>query len=147
MADVIPGELEKTPMADTSVNKPVSGTYGEKAALDRLQQQFPTEGAPSPEGAAPLTPSPGRPFQGGSPGRPPNAPAGVPDVLMGPTNTNTPLNTPLVRPSETPAGPLGGSGTLSEARIALLQSLASDPEVSTDTQVWAKWLLEVLGAG
>ena len=66
-------EISKTPTQNTSVNKPASGTYGEKAELSRLQQALPDSGG-RPGGGAP-GPSPMSPGQGPAggpgPGRPP----------------------------------------------------------------------------
>ena len=66
MADV--PEIEKTPTSDTSVNKPESGTYGEKADLARLRQSLPPMGPPGTEGTRaaallrrPLPPAPAVP--------------------------------------------------------------------------------------
>ena len=67
-------EIEKTPTADTSVNSPESGTYGEKADLNRLRQALPPMGPPGSEGtgAAAPAPTPGR--------RPGPSSPGIPDL-------------------------------------------------------------------
>jgi hypothetical protein len=149
MPAMIPGELEKQPTGAGSVNKPASGTYGEKAAQERLKEQFPTEpGASGPmqDAQAPL-PGPGTPLQGGGDGgRPVSAPAGVPSAILGPTaQPDTPLNTPLAGSGQ--VSQLPGAQNVAQARVALLQALASSPDVSEETRAWAKVVLEALSAG
>ena len=56
MADDL--ELDKTPTSDVSVNKPESGTYGEKADLARLKQTLPPMGPPGAEGTGAVAPAP-----------------------------------------------------------------------------------------
>lgn len=142
-------EIEKTPTADVSVNKPASGTYGEKAELGRLKQQLPDSGARpqgGPPGAAPM----GGPGSGGlsqgEPGRPggPTAPPGVPQALMHESERpNVPLNTPLQR--EGP--PMAGAQSAQEARLVVLQALSESDEVSDATREWARGVLEMLSDG
>ena len=141
-------EISKTPTRDASVNKPSSGTYGEKADLNRLKQALPDSGARP--GAGPAGPSPmGGPGVGGlagPEGRPPGMtpPPGVPGALMHPTDRpNQPLSTPRVG-----AGPpMGGASSAQEARLVVLQSLAESDTVSDATREWAANVLEMLSNG
>jgi hypothetical protein len=126
--------IEKTPMAGTSVNKPESGTYGEKADLANLQQSLPPmgPGGGAEGGPAPMPqPSPAMPGRPG--GRPMNAPAGVPDVLLGTEDAATPA-----------AAPNAPGASPEAARLALLEQLASSTEVSETTRAWARLVLESL---
>lgn len=137
----MPDEIEKTPLP---ANKPQSGTYGERKALDDLKSALPpmNPGAgPTATGPAPMPgTSPAMPDQPG--GRPVNAPKTVPSVLLSPTDQpDVPLNTPL---QQGQPAPLGGAQSAAQARIALLQALAESPEVSDETRAWAQAVLEML---
>ena len=63
-------DIDKTPTQNTSVNKPESGTYGEKADLANLKSSLPPMAAPEQQGVGgtpgPL-PSRGMPQQEGRP--------------------------------------------------------------------------------
>lgn len=128
--------IEKTPTANQSVNKPESGTYGEQADRNRLKKNLPPM---DPEGQAqggmepsPMPqPSPGQPAQAG--GRPPNAPPGVPGALL------TPGGPPA--PGQQPNAPRANPQA---ARLTLLENLASSQEVSDTTRQWAQLVLEAL---
>jgi hypothetical protein len=135
-------ELEKQPTADTRVNKPGSGTYGEKADLARLKQQLPPM-KPQQEGGGPAGPAVNPPTVGlpGQPGRPSGGPAGVPAGILAPTSLpNVPLGTPL----QQGGAPGGQSQNAQEARIGLLQQLANSQDVSEETRDWAKAVLALL---
>lgn len=140
MATLSP-DLEKQPMGG-GMNKPASGTYGEKVDLERLKQQLPSSGQPAvapPGGPRPMSQPSGpgpRPI-----GRPMSGPPGVPSPLMAPSTTGTPVGTPLAR-----GGPSGivSSQQGIQARIAILEQLSSSPEVSSATREWAKLVLEML---
>ena len=137
-------EIEKNPLP---VNKPASGTYGEKKELNDLKASLP----PMNPGAGPTATGPS-PMPGASPqmpadpgGRPLNTPPGVPSALMGKTDQPTvPLNTPLAQPQ--PA-PMAGAQSAAQARIVLLQALSVSNEVSEETRAWAKAVLEMLTDG
>lgn len=137
----IPDAIEKTPTSSPSVNRPASGTYGEKAALNDLKSRLPAM-APQPGpaaggGPAPM-PSPDVAPTPNNPGRPVKTPPGVPSVLMeggGPA-------APPVAPGAAP-----GAANPAQDRIALLDYLASAPEVSETTREWAKNMLEILVGG
>ena len=127
--------IEKSPTADVSVNKPKSGTFGEKAEEQRLRDSLPPLG-PAQGGVPGLEPSPmpaptgGLPAQSG--GRPPSSPAGVPSVLL----EGEPPS-PVEQPNAPSANPQA-------ARISLLEQLVSNEEVSDTTREWARIVLEAL---
>lgn len=136
--------IEKTPTQNHSVNKPASGTYGEKADVARLKEQLPEAGKPAQGGSPTGGPPPVRPstsLPGGKPGRPPTAPPGVPTAVLHPSDRP---GVPLSQPLTAPTPPLGGAETAQQARIALLDALASDPTVSDETREWARIVLEML---
>ncbi len=138
-------ELEKTPTADTSVNNPESGTYGEKEDLNRLKQSLPPMGPPGTEGSG-AAPMPQR--QGVVPqrptGRPKNAPAGVPGGVLAPTaRPSVPLDQPLTAEPQMPPRPAAAD----QQRLAILDALTTHPDVSDETREWAKLVMEALIAG
>jgi len=126
-------EIEKTPTANTSVNEPESGTFGEKADLNRLKGSLPPMGAQVAEagGPAPMpNPNLSMPPQPG--GRPTRGPAGVPGAIMGAGD------------APTPAAQAQSQATPQMARVALLEQLANSQEVSNTTREWARLILEQL---
>jgi hypothetical protein len=141
-----PLDLEKQPQGGP-VNQPSSGSYGAKAAVDRLKKSLPTSGMtpPAPEApgtisSEPVVPVPNRP------GRPagPTAPPGTPPVLMHPTQRpEVPVSSPLgaTPPAPTPAL------TPQQDRLSFLQALANSPRVHPNTREWAQSVLEVLMGG
>lgn len=132
-------DLEKTPTQNMSVNKPESGTYGERAETDRLKKELPSSGGPV-EGQQQAPPR-----AQASPNRPPvnmpipeeAGPTGVPNVMM---HQGKGLNP--VMPSS--GGVMAGPENVAQARIALLDSLANSREVSEETREWAQVVLEML---
>jgi hypothetical protein len=144
-----PLDIAQRPMPQPgNVNKPTSGTYGEGAELDRLRSQLPSSGGgPGPNGpgappAGPAAPPPGPtppPSVGGGPA---GAPPGVPDALLDPTQRpDVPVHSPLQGDQPGPAAPpLAGL----ERRLAVLEMLASSPEVADETREWALALLRAL---
>lgn len=138
--------IEKVPTADQSVNKPESGTYGEKADRARLEKALPPMqpgGQSSGGGPAPMgRPSPNVPPLPG--GRPKASPSGVPGAVMAPTDRpGVPIQTPL---AGDPQSPIATAESVAQARIALLQQLSTSNEVSSETREWAKMVLEILSA-
>lgn len=134
-----PDIVEKTPTQNMSVNKPESGTYGERAETDRLKKELPSSGGPvQGQQQAP-------PRAQASPNRPPSnitvteeaGPVGVPNELM---HQGKGLN-PLI-PST--GGVMAGPQNAAQARIALLDSLANSREVSEETREWAQIVLGML---
>lgn len=124
------------------VNKPSSGTYGERIDVERLKQQLPASGQPTapPAGGPPPMSQPSGP--GPSPiGRPMQGPAGVPSPLMAPSTSSTPVGTPLARGG--PSGVVTSQQGI-QARIAILEQLSQSAEVSSSTREWAKLVLEML---
>jgi hypothetical protein len=129
-----------------SVNRPNSGTYGEKADLNRLKQALPAAQGPGPtaqqppappissDPVAPTPPPQGRPSTGGP------VPPGIPSVLLAPTQQpDVPVATPL-------AGPATAVGAVDpmQKRMALLDSLANSGEVSATTRAWAQHVIALL---
>lgn len=128
-------ELEKTPQNGPSLNKPESGTYGEKVDLARLQGQLPPMGPAGGPGGGPGGP-PGGPNV--PPGGPPASP-GVPGGVLRPTDRpNVPLSTPLVNTGQQAPQP----GSAREVHIQVLQALVADSSVSEVTRQWAESVLE-----
>jgi len=134
-----PDIVEKTPTQNMSVNKPESGTYGERAETDRLKKELPSSGGPvQGQQQAP-------PRAQATPNRPPEnmpipeeaGPKGVPNVLM---HEGKGLN-PLM-PST--GGVMAGPQNTAQARMALLDSLANSREVSEETREWAQIVLGML---
>ncbi len=139
-------EIEKTPTGDTALNKPASGTYGEKADLNRLKQALPPmergkQGAPrqgspmpSPSGQVPQRPM----------GRPTNGPLNLPAGISSPTNRpEVPMNTPL---SQGPTMPQRNPAA-DKQRLAILEALSTHPQVSRQTREWAASVAEYLISG
>ncbi len=128
---------EVTKLASPSVNRPASGTYGEKAAADRLKQQLPAAQpvgdvmGPGP-GAAPAPTLPG----GGGPPAPMGAqPAGLPRGLLRPSDRPT---EPVGAPYGGPADPYAGAVDARQRRLALLDMLSTHPEASPEVREWAE---------
>ena len=145
MADL--PEIEKTPTSDTSVNEPESGTYGEKADLNRLRQSLPPMGPPpgAPGAAKPIpTPGPGT-SPTSRPGRPPEGPPGVPAALMAPSSRP---GVPLSQPPR-PAGPIRPprAQAADQQRLMILDALTTHPDVSEETREWAKRVRDALIEG
>ena len=89
-------DIDKTPTQNQSVNKPESGTYGEKAEIANLKSSLPPMAAPEQQGVGggpgPL-PSRGMPQQEG---RPKEGPSMLPQGVMSPTQRpNVPLSQPM----------------------------------------------------
>jgi hypothetical protein len=113
------------------INKPNSGTWGEKAAQSRLEAALPGPIAPTgPGGAgAPPMPTPAAAPAGG-------APAGLPPSILRPTERpDVPASTPLATP---PVNPLAGAQSGRQRRLAILDAIANDPKASTQTREWAQ---------
>jgi hypothetical protein len=136
----LPDAIEKVPTGGPGLNKPTSGTYGERAELDNLKASLPPmapAAAPGAGGGAAPMPDPDFRPPGMEPGRPGRAPAGVPPVLLegdGPAAPAAPVDAP-------------GAVNPQQDRIALLDYLATAPDVSEQTREWAKTVLEMLIEG
>jgi hypothetical protein len=143
-ANYLSPELEKNPVGG-GVNQPQSGTYGEKTAVDNLKKQLPQSepgaaGGGGPAGPPPMSPNPVRPTAPGRAARPgATPPPGVPGPLVAPTDRpNEPVNTPLQ------AAPALGAVDPKQRRLAVLTSLAGNPNVSDETREWARLAIQAL---
>ena len=139
MAD--PLTIDKTPTQNQSLNKPEGGTYGEKAEVDRLKKELPSgrgpggpQQAPEPERSVA---TPNKPVSG-MPTSQAGGPSGLPDVLAQPSMTPGQVSprSPMARGA--------GAQDISQARLALLDSLSNSQDVSKETREWAKIVLEMM---
>lgn len=141
MAQDIP---EKLPAPNpTNVMEPESGSYGAVAEVDRLQSDMQPLGPP-PQSAPPPTPMGGGGSPGGLPnvgGRPTSGPRGVPQVLL---EAGGPPLSPQAAP---PVSPAAAGVSAMQARLALLDQLASSQEVSEVTREWARTVIETITGG
>lgn len=124
-----------------NVSRPSSGSYGEKAEVDRLKKSLPSSGAP-PAGGQPLPPmhdAPVRPQPNISPGAPANVPPGVPGILAAPTGR------PYEPVDTMPTSPVAGAVVNdAQSRLRILDQLANSPKVSAETREWAERYLRSL---
>lgn len=136
MQNSTPDVIEQVP-AGGGVNKPASGTYGEKAALDRLKQQLPqSQPAAQP---APVQPVP----TGLGPSSSGAGPAGLPRGLTAPTGMpDVPVSTPLQGP---PPDPLGPDPDVRQRRLQYARLLATQG-ASPEIREWGQILVEKLTA-
>ena len=135
-------DIEKTPTQNTSVNKPESGTYGEKADVAALKASLPPMGSPQQqagmEGPGPL-PTRGVPQQEG---RPVEGPSLVPQGAMAPTQRpGVPVSQPM---AQGPAPMPPKQQAADQQRLAILDALTTHPEVSEETREWEKLVMESL---
>jgi hypothetical protein len=130
-------DITKMPMPGGNVNAPASGTYGEGAALENLKRQLPSPAAPGPSAQNPVAPMPSPPGGGMVP-----APApGVPPALLAPTQRpDVPVSTPLAGVG----GPAPMTQSAAQRRLAVLDALANNPDVSEQTREWASTLISQL---
>jgi len=129
-----PDVLEQVP-AGGGMNKPASGTYGEKAELAALQQALPIGDAP-PEPDVQPAPSPMGSAR-------PTATSGLPPGLLAPTQRpDVPVSTPLAGLG--PADPLAGAADVRQKRLLLLDALSQSEEVSPETREFAALLKQKL---
>lgn len=135
-------DIEKTPTQNTSVNKPESGTYGEKADLANLKSSLPPMAAPQQQGGME---GPGALPERGVPqqeGRPVDGPALLPQGVMAPTQRpNVPISQPMAM-GQAPMPPKQQAGD--QQRLAILDALTTHPEVSEETREWAQLVMEAL---
>ena len=130
-------EIEKTPTGNTAVNKPESGTYGEKAELNQLKQSLPPMDGQGqqPQGPAPMGErggsTPARPA-----GRPVKGPSDLPSGIMQPSEGNA--NRPLSAAPTTPVK----HAQADQQRLAVLDALSTHPSVSQETRDWAEAVKE-----
>lgn len=125
-------DINKMPMPGGNVNAPASGTYGEGAALENLKRQLPSTPSPGPSTQNPVAPMPTPRLGGMAPAPTP----GVPSALLAPTSRpDVPVSTPLA------GGPMPMSQSAAQRRLAVLDALANNPDVSEATREWAGILL------
>lgn len=140
-------EPEKQPSAP--VNQPSSGTYGERAAVDRLRQSLPSSGATDGRPAGPASgtsgPAPAAPVPvPNEAGARTGAPSGVPEVLLGPSQSSRPVGSLL---DQAPVNPVAAATNGQQQRLALLDQLSQDQTVSEETRQWAAVMVRRLSAG
>ena len=145
-------EIDKRPVdRGGNINQPSSGTYGERANLDRLKSSLPEMKPAAP--AAGGQPSPG-PAPAGPPINPvpttgqPTAtpPPGVPSVLMAPTDRpDVPVSSPLAA-GAAPIAPGAPQIDGTQRRLQILDMLAYSPQVSPETREWAKGVIKAISA-
>ncbi len=135
-------DIEKTPTQNTSVNKPESGTYGEKADVANLKASLPPMAAPEQQGVG-GTPGP-LPTRGmpQKEGRPAEGPAMLPQGVMAPTQRP---GVPISQPMDQGAAPMPPKQQAADQqRLSILDALTTHPEVSEETREWAKLVMEAL---
>jgi hypothetical protein len=125
-----------------SVQAPDSGTYGVKAANDRLAQNLQPAQAPGPGG--PGGPPPAPPVStlpASAKSAPSTGPFGLPAAITAPTQQpNVPVGTPLAQA----VNPVAQAGNGMQKRMAFLDMLARDPDVSDTTRQFAQTLIAKL---
>ena len=132
-------EVEKLPVGQTPINRPASGTYGEKAALENLEAALPAaSSSPGPmTGPAQAGPAPMSPTNPVRSSRQSNIP-GVPAPVMKPSSVE-----PTPGGMAPPAIP-NATMTGSQRRLQILDMLATSPNVSATTREWAQRVMEIL---
>lgn len=134
MQNSTPDVLEQVP-AGGGVNKPASGTYGEKADLARLQQELPSSETAAPQRQ--VSPVPPATSRGVASAQPPGFPRGL---TLPTSRPDEPIATPLEQPTD----PFAGTTDDRQRRIrylTLLEQQATSPEV----REWARIVRERLG--
>lgn len=137
-----PDVIDQVP-AGGGVNTPASGTYGEKAELERLKQQLPAaepvQPVPSSTQAGPV------PAQRQAPAVPSGA--GLPSGLTAPTQRP---DVPALPNTPASVDPYAGAVDARQRRLRLLDAMANSQEVAPETREWAAILVKKLassGAG
>ena len=110
--------------AGGNVSAPSSGSYGEGAALARLESALPGSDPSQQQAQSPLPAM--------TPRTPEAPPSGLPPGLLAPTRQpDVPVGTPLAQPNI-----IVGNGP--EQRVALLEALIASPTVSEETKQFAQ---------
>lgn len=125
-----------------NVMEPSSGSYGSKVENDRIKQSLslPGQGQPGSASTAPTPPSPGPVSGAPSQAQPP---PGLPGPIMRPSSMpDMPVSTPL----SSGAPSLAMTQTAAQKRLAVLDALSTNPNVSEETREWAKDVVEKLAA-
>lgn len=138
-------DLDRMPLPEDGVNRPSSGTYGEKAELDRLKSSLPAVDSAGSSSAVVSEPSgsPTVPLPMSQPGSV-SSPEGLPQVLLGPTaRPLESVTAPVAAPEQSP----GVQATAQQRNIDVLIQLANDPRVSEETREWAGlWVRTLAGS-
>lgn len=128
-----PDVLAQVP-AGGGMNKPTSGTYGEKTELAALQQELPISPATPQPQVMPTPPSAGGPK--------PTPPAGLPRGLLAPTSRpDVPVSTPLAGPV---TDPFAGAVDARQRRLRALDILSQHPDASPELREFASILKQKL---
>lgn len=123
-----PDVVEQVPSGG-GVNKPASGTYGEKTELAGLQASLPTS---EPAAKPPASMSPTPPTQSARL----TSSSGLPSVLMAPTQRpDVPVSTPLAGPA---ADPMAGAVDDRQRRLRYLDILSTHPDATPALREWAE---------
>lgn len=124
-------QLPQAPKA----SQPDSGTYGIKAAADRLQQGMTPAPGPPPPGTEQAGP-PVSTMPGSAKPQVSSGPFGLPSAITSPTQQpDVPVSTPL---AAAPVNPVATAGAANQQRLAFLDMLARNPDVSDVTREWAQ---------
>ncbi len=120
-----------------SVSKPDSGTYGDVTALQDLKKGTGLgEAPPGPPGPDVST------MPGSAQIKPSSGPFGLPSAITAPTQQpDTPVGTPL---AAAPVNPVAQAGAPNQQRLAFLDMLARNPDVSDTTREWAQTVMAKL---
>lgn len=130
MQNSTPDVIEQVP-AGGGVNKPSSGTYGEKAQLDQLRRDLPQVDQSSSTAGRQVQPVPGG---GLRPGGGASAPAGLPAGLTAPTRQpDVPISTPMAQPPD----PMAGAVDARQRRLRYLDLLSQHAD-SPEVREWAE---------
>jgi hypothetical protein len=129
MQNTTPNVIEQQP-AGGGVNKPASGTYGEKASVDRLKQELPSTGSqPQPVQPAPSAAGGGLAA--------PAAPSSLPKGLVAPSvRPGVPVSTPLAGAAGA-VDPFAGAVDARQRRLRYLDLLAQQAD-SPEVREWAE---------
>lgn len=118
-----------------SVSQPDSGTYGIKAAADKLSQGMQPAPAPGGDQAPPPNVST---MPGGAKPQPSQGPFGLPAAITAPTQQpGVPVGTPL----PVSVNPVQNAQAANQKRLAWLDMLARNPDVSDATREWAQTVM------
>lgn len=130
-------DVSQMPLPGGGQNTPESGTYGAKSQLDALKGAIglppPSQGQDAAK-PVPSMPASAKPSQ-------PGGPFGLPGAITAPTQSpNVPANTPLAQP----VNPVANAANPSQQRLALLDMLSKNPDVSDQTRELAQIMLQKL---
>lgn len=124
-------------------NTPASGSFGEKAELNRLKSSLPGDAGSGPQGPGPSA-YPGVASVPQAPGRPAQGPAGIPSAVLAPTQSTAPVTSPLRRE---PVNPVAAQANDQQRRLALYDTLSQHPHVSQETREFFRMIRDRLAGG